>query len=125
TGLAGVKQVLFFLPEPHTDFIFSVYGEAFGLIGTALIVLLYAGILWRGTRIALQCASPYNRIVAFGMTLVIVLPALLNMGVVTGMLPTKGLPLPFMSYGGSSLITSCMAAGFLYNISRDVVKGGR
>ncbi len=122
TGLAGVKQVLFFLPEPHTDFIFSVYGEAFGLIGTTVIVLLYAGILWRGTRITFQAQTSFNRIIAIGMTLVVVLPALLNMGVVTGMLPTKGLPLPFMSYGGSSLISNSMAMGFLYNISRETAE---
>lgn len=119
TGLAGVKQVLFFLPEPHTDFIFSVFGEAFGLIGTTLIVLLFTGILWRGTRIALKTSSPYPRILAIGLTLLVVLPALLNMGVATGLLPTKGLPLPFMSYGGSSLLGNSTAIGLLYNISRE------
>lgn len=119
TGLAGVKQVLFFLPEPHTDFIFSVFGEAFGLIGTTLIVLLFAGILWRGTRIALKTSSPYTRILAIGLCLLVVLPALLNMGVATGLLPTKGLPLPFMSYGGSSLLGNSTAIGLLYNISRE------
>ncbi len=124
-GLAGVKQVLFFLPEPHTDFIFSVYGEAFGLIGTTTIVVLYAAILWRGTRITCQASSTYHRILAFGLTLLIVLPALLNMGVATGMLPTKGLPLPFMSYGGSSLFTNSMVIGFLYNISRESRQGVR
>ena len=120
TGLAGVKQVLFFLPEPHTDFIFSVFGEAFGLIGTVLMVMLFMGILWRGTRIALKTTAPYDRTIAIGMTLLVVLPALLNMGVATGLLPTKGLPLPFMSYGGSSLISNSMAIGFLYNVSRQV-----
>ncbi len=118
TGLAGVKQVLFFLPEPHTDFIFSVFGEAFGLIGTTLIVLLFSGILWRGANIALKAENPYRRILAIGFTLIVVLPALLNMGVATGLLPTKGLPLPFMSYGGSSLLSNSIAIGLLYNISR-------
>lgn len=120
TGLSGVKQVLFFLPEPHTDFIFSVFGEAFGLIGTTIIIILFSGILWRGTRTALKSATPYHQMIAIGMTLMVVLPALLNMGVVTGLLPTKGMPLPFMSYGGSSLLMNFMAIGFLYNISRQV-----
>jgi len=119
TGLAGVKQVLFFLPEPHTDFIFSVFGEAFGLIGTTGIVLLFAGILWRGTGIALKTSSRYRRIMAIGLTLLVTLPALLNMGVATGLLPTKGLPLPFMSYGGSSLLGNSIAIGLLYNLSRE------
>ncbi|NOY83376.1 MAG: putative lipid II flippase FtsW [Nitrospirae bacterium] len=118
TGLAGVKQVLFFLPEPHTDFIFSVFGEAFGLIGTTLIVLLFVGILWRGTKIALNASGPYRQILAIGLCFLVVLPALLNMGVATGLLPTKGLPLPFMSYGGSSLVGNSTAIGLLYNISR-------
>ena len=118
TGLAAGKQVLFFLPEPHTDFIFSLIGEAFGLLGTSSVLLLFLAILWRGTSIALQAENDFKRILAFGMMLIVCLPAVLNMGVVTGILPTKGLPLPFISYGGSSLFANAMAIGFLYNISR-------
>ncbi len=125
TGLAEGKQVLFFLPEPHTDFIFSVIGESFGLLGTTLVVVLFAGILWRGARTTLQVTAPYQRIIAIGMTLLITLPAILNMGVVTGLLPTKGLALPFVSYGGSSLLMNSIALGFLYNVSRGVNQSSR
>jgi len=117
-GLAGGKQGLFFLPEAHTDFIFSLIGESFGLIGTTAVLLLFLAILWRGTAISFQAEDDFSRILALGMTLIICLPAVLNMGVVTGILPTKGLPLPFVSYGGSSLIANTLAIGLLYNISR-------
>lgn len=120
TGLAEGKQTLFFLPEPHTDFIFAVIGESFGLLGTTLVLTLFVFLLWRGLRIALNVETPFHRMLAIGMTLLITLPALLNMGVVTGLLPTKGLPLPFLSYGGSSLLVNTVAVGFLYNISRHV-----
>jgi len=120
TGLAEGKQILFFLPEPHTDFIFAVIGESFGLLGTSFVLGLFVLILWRGLRIALYVESQFDRMLAMGMTLVITLPALLNMGVVTGLLPTKGLPLPFLSYGGSSLLASSVAVAFLYNVSRHI-----
>jgi len=120
TGLAEGKQILFFLPEPHTDFIFAVIGESFGLIGTTLVLTLFVLVLWRGMSIALKLESPFHRMLAIGMTLLITLPALLNMGVVTGLLPTKGLPLPFLSYGGSSLLANSVAVGFLYNVSRHI-----
>ncbi len=120
TGLAEGKQILFFLPEPHTDFIFAVIGESFGLLGTTLVLGIFVLILWRGLKIALNVASPFHRMLAIGMTLLITLPALLNMGVVTGLLPTKGLPLPFLSYGGSSLLASSVAVAFLYNVSRNI-----
>ncbi len=120
TGLADGKQILFFLPEPHTDFIFAVIGESFGLVGTMFVLVCFTALLWRGARIALRVESSFHRLLAIGMTLVITLPALMNMGVVTGLLPTKGLPLPFLSYGGSSLLSNCMALGVLYNLSREV-----
>ncbi|MFQ5596543.1 MAG: putative lipid II flippase FtsW [Nitrospiria bacterium] len=119
-GLTEGKQIMFFLPEPYTDFIFAVIGETFGLVGTTLILSLFAVILWRGTRIALKTESPFSRMMASGMTLLIVLPALLNMAVVTALLPTTGLPLPFLSYGGSAMLINCTAVGVLYNISRQV-----
>lgn len=120
TGLAEGKQILFFLPEPHTDFIFAVIGETFGLLGTLFVLALFSAILWRGGRTALLIETPFHRLLAIGMTLVMTLPALLNMGVVTGLLPTKGLPLPFLSYGGSSLLANSIALGLLYNLSREV-----
>lgn len=118
TGFVEGKQLRFFLPEPHTDFIFSVIGEAFGLLGTSLVLVLFALLLWKGTLIALKAEGTFEQILAFGMTLTITIPAFLNMGVVTGLLPTKGLSLPFVSYGGSSLLINCVAIGLLYNVSR-------
>jgi cell division protein FtsW len=117
-GLGEGRQKLFFLPEPHTDFIFAVIGEELGLVGTLLILFLFVWLLWKGTRIALATEEPFSRILAMGTTLLLTLPAFMNMGVVTGLLPTKGLPLPFVSYGGSSLMVSWAALGLLFNVSR-------
>jgi cell division protein FtsW len=117
-GLGEGKQKLFFLPEPHTDFIFAVIGEELGLIGTFLVLFLFVWLLWKGTRIALATEEPFSRMLAIGTTLLLTLPAFMNMGVVTGLLPTKGLPLPFVSYGGSSLLVSWAALGLLFNVSR-------
>jgi len=118
TGLGEGRQKFFFLPEPHTDFIFAVIGEELGLFGTVTILLLFVFLLWKGTRIALSVDEPFTRMLAMGTTLMMTLPALINMGVVTGLLPTKGLPLPFVSYGGSSLLVNSIAVGLLYNVSR-------
>ncbi len=118
TGLGEGRQKLFFLPEPHTDFIFAVIGEELGMFGTVSILFLFVLLLWKGTKIALSVDDPFTRMLAIGTTLMMTLPALINMGVVTGLLPTKGLPLPFVSYGGSSLLVNSTAAGFLYNVSR-------
>ena len=117
-GLGEGKQKLFFLPEPHTDFIFAVIGEELGLIGTFLVLFLFVWLLWKGTRVALATEDPFGRMLAVGTTLLLTLPALMNMGVVTGLLPTKGLPLPFVSYGGSSLLVNWAALGLLFNVSR-------
>jgi cell division protein FtsW len=122
-GVAGVglgegRQKLFFLPEPHTDFIYSVIGEELGLAGTLAILALFAVLLWRGWRVALGTADPFGRLLAFGLSVAIGLAAALNIGVATGVLPTKGLPLPFVSYGGSSLVANLLAVGILFNISR-------
>ena len=117
-GLGEGRQKLFFLPEPHTDFIFAVIGEELGLIGTFLVLFLFVWLLWKGTRVALATEEPFSRLLAMGATLMLTLPALMNMGVVTGLLPTKGLPLPFVSYGGSSLLVSWAALGLLFNVSR-------
>ncbi len=121
-GLGEGRQKLFFLPEPHTDFIFSVIGEEFGMLGTLSLLLLFLLLLWGGWQIALMTEDPFGRMLAIGTTVMIALPALLNMGVVTGLLPTKGLPLPFVSYGGSSLLINWVAVGLLFNVSRGCKK---
>lgn len=106
------------LPEPHTDFIFAVIAEETGLIGTVFLALLFCFIFWRGTLIALQAPDDFGRLLAVGLSLLIVVQAFINMGVVTGALPTTGVPLPFISYGGSSLLTNMIASGILLNISK-------
>lgn len=116
-GLGQGQQKLFYLPEAHTDFIFSVVGEELGLMGVLFVALLFCFFCYRGLRIALQAPDLFGRYLAIGCTLLIGLEAILNMGVVMGMLPTKGLTLPFISYGGSSLIVSLAAVGTLLNIS--------
>jgi cell division protein FtsW len=117
-GLGEGRQKLFFLPEPHTDFIYAVVGEELGLWGTLAILVLFAALLWRGWRVALATADPFGRLLAFGLSVAIGLAAALNIGVATGVLPTKGLPLPLVSYGGSSLVANLLAVGVLFNISR-------
>lgn len=116
-GLGSSRQKLFYLPEPHTDFLLAVIGEETGLLGICVVLLLYAVLLWRGVQIALWAPDRYGTYLAFGLTLVIGLQALINGAVVMGLVPTKGLPLPFMSYGGSSLCTNFLAVGILLNIS--------
>jgi cell division protein FtsW len=123
-GLGEGRQKLGFLPEPHTDFIFAMAGEELGLLGTLLLVGLFLLLLLKGMRLALRTDDPFGRLLAAGLTLMVVIPALLNMGVVTGLLPTKGLPLPLVSYGGSSLIVNLTAIGILYAISRQPRTGG-
>ncbi|MBI5184239.1 MAG: putative lipid II flippase FtsW [Nitrospinae bacterium] len=116
-GLGNSKQKLFYLPEPHTDFIFSVIGEELGFIGVAFVLLCFIVFLWRGLRVAMKVDDLYGRYLAVGFSLLISVQALINIGVVVGALPTKGLPLPFISVGGSSLIVSMVSAGILLNVS--------
>jgi len=116
-GLGQGQQKLFYLPEAHTDFIFSVLGEEMGLIGVILVIGLFAFFCYRGLRVALHAPDLYGRYIAVGSTLFICLSAILNIGVVMGLLPTKGMTLPFISYGGSSLIVSLMVVGVLLNVS--------
>jgi cell division protein FtsW len=118
TGLGNGTQKLSRLPEPHTDFIYAVIAEEAGLVGTVLIVLLYAAVLWRGIVISAGAQDDFGRLLAVGLSLMIAVQAFINLGVVTGVLPTTGIPLPFLSYGGSSLISNMIAAGILLNISR-------
>ncbi len=116
-GLGQGQQKLFYLPEAHTDFIFSVIGEELGLMGVFFVVFLFGLFCYRGLRISLKAPDLFGRYIALGCTLLIGAEAIFNMGVVMGMLPTKGLTLPFISYGGSSLVMSLLAVGVLLNIS--------
>jgi cell division protein FtsW len=118
-GLMESKQKLFYLPEAHTDFIFAVLCEELGFIGGAIVLTLFAIYAWRGLRAALESLDPFGRLVALGITTMVASQALINLCVVLGMLPTKGIPLPFISYGGSSLLVMLLATGVLLNISQE------
>ncbi len=124
TGIGKGYQKLFYLPEPHTDFIFSVIGEALGLIGVLLILGLYVLIFWRGILISLQAPDSFGSLLAVGITALIGLQVCVNMGVALGLLPTKGLTLPFLSYGGTSLVFSMASVGILMSISAGKNKTG-
>lgn len=117
-GLGDGRQKLFFLPEAHNDFIASQIGEELGFIGLSAIVCVYLVVMWRGLRIAVRRPGTYGSYVAFGLTALIGLQALLNLAVALGVVPTKGLNLPFISYGGSSLVFNMIAVGILLDISR-------
>lgn len=123
-GLGEGKQKLYFLPEAHTDFVLALVGEELGLAGTATVILLFVVFVWRGFQIAARARMPFGKHLAMGITLLIGLQALVNAAVVTGLLPTKGLTLPFVSYGGSSLVVSFIGVGMLLSISRDRHAGG-
>jgi len=116
-GLGSGQQKLFYLPEPHTDFILAVIGEETGIVGVSIVLLLYALFIYKGVTIALRAPERFGTYLAFGLTLVVGLQAFINCAVVMGLLPTKGLPLPFISYGGSSLLINLLAMGILMNIS--------
>ena len=117
-GLMESKQKLFYLPEAHTDFIYAVLCEEMGFIGGALVLGLFAVYGWRGMRSAFKVTDEFGRFVALGITVMVLSQALINLGVVLGMMPTKGIPLPFISYGGSSLLVMLVATGVLLNISQ-------
>jgi cell division protein FtsW len=117
-GLMEGKQKLFYLPEPHTDFIFSVICEELGLVGAIVIIALFAIFLWRGVRTALRTQDMFGRFLAVGITSMIVVQAFINISVVLGLMPTKGIPLPFVSYGGSSLFITLACVGVLLNVSK-------
>ncbi len=123
-GLGEGKQKLFFLPEAHTDFVLALVGEELGLMGTSVIILLFAIFMWKGFQIAERARMPFGRHLGMGITLLVGIQALINAGVATGLLPTKGLTLPFVSYGGSSLVVNLIGVGLLLSISRDR-QGGR
>ena len=117
-GLGDSKQKLFYLPEPHTDFIFAIIGEELGLVGTTAIVALFALLIWRGLRVGLRAPDAFGAYLGLGLTIMLATQTLVNLGVVTGALPTKGLPLPFISFGGSALLMTMFSAGVLLNISQ-------
>ncbi|MGA9980646.1 MAG: putative lipid II flippase FtsW [Candidatus Sulfotelmatobacter sp.] len=118
TGLMEGKQKLFYLPEPHTDFIFAVTAEELGLVGAMFVVTLFAIFLWRGMRASWRTEDVFGRYLAIGITSMVVLQAFINISVVLGMLPTKGIPLPLVSYGGSSLFVTLACVGVLLNITK-------
>jgi cell division protein FtsW len=117
-GLMESKQKLFYLPEAHTDFIFAVISEELGFLGATVVIVLFAMYAWRGLRAAFTAPDGFGRMVALGVTAMVVFQALINFAVVLGMMPTKGIPLPFVSYGGSSLLVMLLATGVLLNISQ-------
>ena len=118
-GLGEGRQKLLFLPERHSDFIYAVIGEELGLIGALAVLVLFLIILWRGLRIVRSVSDEFSRMLALGITLLVCVQGMINMAVVTGLLPTKGIALPLVSYGGSSLVITLAALGVLLNISRE------
>ena len=117
-GLMESRQKLFYLPEAHTDFIYAVLCEELGFIGAVVIVVLFAMYGWRGFRAALKAPDEFGRLLGLGITTMVVAQALINLSVVLGLVPTKGIPLPFVSYGGTSLLVMLLATGVLLNISQ-------
>lgn len=117
-GLGQSRQKLFYLPAAHTDFIFSIIGEELGLIGTMAVIILFIFFIWQGARIVKRTTDSFGYFLSLGVVLMIGLQAVINVGVSIGALPTKGLPLPFISYGGSALMANLIAVGLLLNVSR-------
>jgi cell division protein FtsW len=124
-GFAQGKQKMMFLPFAHSDFIFAVIGEELGLLGTLAVLSAFALFLWRGIRISFMAPDRFGRLLAIGIVTGIVAQALFNMSVVLSMVPTKGIPLPFISYGGSSLVPTLAAVGILLNISQQATGSSR
>jgi cell division protein FtsW len=116
-GLMNGRQKLLYLPEAHTDFIFAVVGEELGMIGSVALLLGFLVILWRGLRAAFRIRDDFGRYLALGVTVIIVVQAFINMSVAVGLGPTKGIPLPLISYGGSSLLSTLALLGILMNVS--------
>lgn len=117
-GLGRSQQKLFYLPQSHTDFVFAILGEELGLLGTLGVIALFWIFLWLGIEVALRAKDLFGQFLALGLTSLVALEALINIAVVTGSIPTKGLPLPFVSYGGSALVVNCIAVGLLLNIAK-------
>jgi cell division protein FtsW len=117
-GLMAGVQKLYYLPYPHTDFIYAVIGEELGLLGTTLVLACFCVIAWRGLRTALRAPDRFGSFLALGLTAMVIVQAFFNISVVLGLLPTKGIPLPFVSFGGSSLLMSMLGVGILLNVSQ-------
>ncbi len=117
-GLGAGRQKMFYLPQAHTDFVFAVVGEEFGLLGAVAVLMLFGTILIRGMRVAHEEPDPFASLLAVGLTALLTLQALVNMAVVIGLVPTKGLPLPFLSYGGTSMVMAMAALGTLLALAR-------
>jgi len=111
-------QKLFYLPEPQTDFIFSVISEELGLIGATLVVVCFCIITWRGLRVALHAPDRFGAFLALGLTTMVAVQAFMNISVVLSLMPTKGIPLPLVSFGGSSLLINLVGMGVLLNVSQ-------
>jgi cell division protein FtsW len=121
-GLGASTSKLFFLPQPHTDFILAIIGEELGFAGVSVIIILFALILYRGIRIALGAPNLFGTMMAVGISSLIAMQTIINIAVVTACIPTKGLPLPFLSFGGSSLIFNLIGIGIMLNISMHMRK---
>jgi cell division protein FtsW len=121
-GFAQGKQKMFFLPFAHSDFIFAVVGEELGLFGALAILAVFGILLWRGVRVALRAPDRFGMLLGLGLVSAIVVQALFNISVVLSLVPTKGIPLPFISYGGSSLVPTLVAMGILLNISQHATR---
>jgi len=132
-GLGGIKgvglgqstQKLFYLPQSHTDFIFSIIGEELGLIGTLVVVALYGLFFYLGYRVARRSRDPFMKLLSYALVLLVILQALLNLLVTLGLIPTKGLPLPFISYGGTALVFHMASVGILVAVDRSSVRFSR
>ena len=118
-GFLKSRQKHFYLPEPQTDFIFSILSEEFGILGVVIVSILFLLILYRGTKIALKCNTLFGKYLAFGMVFQILIQAIMNLMVVIGLIPVTGVTLPFLSYGGSSLLVSMASIGIILNISKN------
>ncbi|WP_407307440.1 stage V sporulation protein E [Desulfosporosinus sp. SB140] len=120
-GLGQSRQKFLYLPENHTDFIFAMIGEELGFVGATLVVLLFFLFAWRGFRVAMRAQDPFSGFLAVGLTAMISIQAMINMGVVSGVLPVTGITLPFISYGGTSLVFTMLGVGVLLRVSREIM----
>lgn len=117
-GLGRSRQKFFYLPEQYTDFVYAILGEELGFIGAFVVLVLFLLFCWRGFRIALNAPDIFGSLLAAGITVMVVLQAAINIGVVSGLLPVTGITLPFISYGGTSLLFTLAGVGLLLNVSR-------
>ena len=117
-GFLNSRQKQFYLPEPQTDFIFSIISEEFGVLGIVIVVILFLSFLYIGFKISINAQDSFSKYLSFGLTFQILIQAIMNLSVVIGLIPVTGVTLPFLSYGGSSLLISMISVGILYSISK-------